>query len=376
MSAPAGYEAIKEMARHRRVNITDLLVMARQNDPFFAGSPAQLRDAEWFATWWNELGYQGRSGVHLRAVHYRLVSQDTPPAMPNGLPYTNTLECWGYLNQASRMARHLKLVDVEAFEDHRNPDPVIYAADPEEFEPTLEMDDWPEWQLPEIAVNLDGFKLPLPEFYATGYRYSPACQPYHRELWIEKSTMNEVLRPVCQRYNTNLVSSIGFQSIPSTIALLRRAEAYGKPARVFYISDFDPAGSFMPDAVARQIEYWRLRLGIDIEVKLEPIALTREQVIRYRLPSIPIKESDRRAAGFEARYGMLATELDALEALRPGALARLVSAAITPYYDRNLHDAWDEASVEADAVADSATKWVADGETLTEKPYRLESVTS
>jgi hypothetical protein len=34
-----------------------------------------------------------------------------------------------------------------------------------------------------------------------------------------------------------------------------------------------------------------------------PLGLTRGQVQYYRLPRIPIKESDTRKAGFEERYG-------------------------------------------------------------------------
>jgi hypothetical protein len=49
------------------------------------------------------------------------------------------------------------------------------------------------------------------------------------------------------------------------------------------------------------------------DIKLIPLALTRDQVITYQLPRIPIKESDGRRAGFEERYGAGAVELDALE---------------------------------------------------------------
>ncbi len=357
---PRGYEDIKALAKLCGCNIPDLIVLARNNDPFFCGTLAHRRDAEWFVWCWNKLGYTGRTGVHLRAIHYRLVSQDPPPVMPDGSPYLNTLECWSYLGCASKTARHLRMVDVEAFEDHRNPRPLIYADPLEETDPALVANHWFEWALPEIRADLsDDFFLSLPRFTATGYGYDPALQPYLLEIWIEKSTMNSVLLPVCRKYNINLVTSIGFQSIPSAIALLRRAEIHGKPARVFYISDFDPAGSFMPDAVARQIEFWGVVLGIDADVKLHPLALTSEQVTRYELPSIPIKESDRRKAGFESRYGMEATELDALEALRPGELARLVENAVLPYRDQELQRRWLDAEEEANRIATDAAEWVA-----------------
>ncbi len=359
MKPPTGYEEIKALAKATERTIPDLIVLARNNDPFFAGSEAHRRDAQWFADWFQRLGFDDSGGVHLRAVHYRLVSQAEPPVMPSGKPYINTQECWSYLGGASKQARLLGIVNAEAFEDHRNPDPVICATDAGWFQrPSLEPDYWEEWSLPTIGMGRVEFRLPLPTLIPTGYDYDDLQQPYHLEIWIEKSTMNDMLLPLCEQYGVNLVSSIGFQSISSSIALVRRARRSGKPIRVFYISDFDPAGDFMPQAVARQIEYWRYRLGITAEIKLQSLALTRAQVIEYQLPSIPIKESDLRATGFAGRHGMLATELDALEALRPGVLARLVEEAIEPYHDPTLERAWIQARSDANRVAIAAQKWV------------------
>jgi len=85
---------------------------------------------------------------------------------------------------------------------------------------------------------------------------------------------------------------------------------------------------------------------------LTPLALTRDQVITYHLPRIPIKESDVRKAGFEERYGAGAVELDALEALYPGVLADLVRDAIAPYRDMTLAERFEEVAAEALEVAD------------------------
>jgi hypothetical protein len=82
-------------------------------------------------------------------------------------------------------------------------------------------------------------------------------------------------------------------------------------------------------AVARKIEF--AQQGLD--VTLNPVVLTEEQCRDYRLPRTPIKESERRGARFEARFGAGATELDALEALHPGELARIVSEQIERFID-------------------------------------------
>jgi hypothetical protein len=50
--AVSGYEKIRRLAKAKRCTIPDLLVLARQNDPFFAGSDTSRAMAEWFADLW------------------------------------------------------------------------------------------------------------------------------------------------------------------------------------------------------------------------------------------------------------------------------------------------------------------------------------
>ncbi len=129
------YEEIKQLARSSGQRVTDLIVLAPQNDPFYSGTPNDWALAQWFAGLWNAFGYTTR--VHIRRVHYQIISQNPPVALPNGKPYENTEESWGILNLASKAARYLGLVDPAAFTDRRNPDPVVYAShhayDPEVY---------------------------------------------------------------------------------------------------------------------------------------------------------------------------------------------------------------------------------------------------
>src|SRR5947209_8908145 len=60
---------------------------------------------------WQQFGY--RDKVHIRRVHYQIVSQRTPVLMPNSKPYENTSECWDMLNMASKAARYLQLLRSE-----------------------------------------------------------------------------------------------------------------------------------------------------------------------------------------------------------------------------------------------------------------------
>jgi hypothetical protein len=92
----------------------------------------------------------------------------------------------------------------------------------------------------------------------------------------------------------------------------------------------------MPTAVARKIEHLLRKNPGDDHVQLRPIVLSREQCDRYNLPRIPLKETERRGPKFEARHGPGGTELDALEALHPGEIERILIEEIERYFDATL----------------------------------------
>lgn len=120
--------------------------------------------------------------------------------------------------------------------------------------------------------------------------------------------------------------------------MVGRLERAGRPARILYVSDFDPADQSMPVAMSRKVEYFVEALGLDVDIRVFPVVLTQEQVHEYGLPRTPIKETDRRRVGFEERYGSGAVELDALEALYPGQLAAILRGYLDSYYDHTLAD--------------------------------------
>lgn len=334
------YRLLKDLAKQSGCKVNDLVALDPINDPFYTGRPAELAAARWFTELWQRFGY--RAGVHLRRVHYQIVSQDPPVLRPNGKPYENTQNDWSYLTNAGKYARYLGLVDPDAFIDRRNPEAIIYTqwddqADPEPSYEATEGGEFYPYTLPELP-QLPGLpqRLPdLPGLYA--YGYDEIQQPYHVEIWAEKTTMNDVLLPICQRYSANLVTGAGELSITAVRDFLRRVAAAGRPARILYISDFDPAGLGMPISVARKIEFYQRNDGAgNFDIALDPIVLTADQVEAYQLPRVPVKDSDLRKHNFEAAHGEGQVELDALEALYPGALAGIVADAVLRYYDPEL----------------------------------------
>ena len=163
------------------------------------------------------------------------------------------------------------------------------------------------------------------------------------EVWIEKSTQNDWLVPLCRHRGVNLVVGIGESSEIRCRHLAERVQETGRPARIIYMSDFDPAGRSIPVAVARKLEFYIHKLGLEVDVTLTPLVLTENQCHEYRLPRTPIKESERRKDSFEEKFGTGATELDALEALHPGEMARLLDQELDRYLDPTLMERLQEA---------------------------------
>lgn len=85
------YEQIKaEAKRGRQENlgyssVKDLIALALNNDPFYMGSARDHELAKWFSDIWFTFGYT--NNIHLRRIHYQIISQDAPVSFPDGLPY-------------------------------------------------------------------------------------------------------------------------------------------------------------------------------------------------------------------------------------------------------------------------------------------------
>lgn len=333
------YESIKDLAKDNSQSIRDLLALAPQNDPFYVGSPGQLEAARWFSDIWQRFKFV--DGVTLREVHYAISNPGENVYKPNGEVYENSELDWNFISKASKWARYLDLVDPDAFVERRNLHEHINTS----WAPTSPEPDyyvrgqWSDYdyQLPNLP-DLPSLPRELPDLpYLLATGYDGIQQAYHVEIWAEKTTQNKVLEPICRRYSVNLVTGAGEMSITSVRNFLARVKAARRPARILYISDYDPAGLGMPISVARKVEYYQRTNGAGaLDIALQPIVLTADQVKSYRLPRIPVKESDKRKANFEAAHGEGQVELDALQGIYPGELAKIVAGEILKYIDPDL----------------------------------------
>ncbi len=330
------YDSIKQIARQIGRPIKDLVALAVANDPFYAAVPHRHREGEWFAEMWRKFGFS--EGVHLRRIHYVLVSQSEEGdtiLKPGDEPYENTSNDWALLNRASLSARYLDLIPLDALVDRRNDEPMIFTPEVNALRAGIVVADTG----PDVSYLMSDFPE-LPSYSLGGMELE---QDYLVEVWIEKSTQNDWLVPLCRKRGVNLVVGIGELSEIRSRHLAERINETEKPARIIYISDFDPAGRSMPVSVARKVEFYIHKFEFEVDVTLNPLILTEEQCHEYRLPRTPIKESERRRDKFEEKFGAGATELDALEALRPGEMARLLEAEIDRYLDPTLAHRCNEA---------------------------------
>ena len=83
---------LKATADEFDCTLSDLTVLAPQNDPFRVDTPARHRDGRWLAETARELGL-GERTIHLRGLHYMLIGRPKP----DGTPYTNTDADWTWL---------------------------------------------------------------------------------------------------------------------------------------------------------------------------------------------------------------------------------------------------------------------------------------
>jgi hypothetical protein len=158
---------------------------------------------------------------------------------------------------------------------------------------------------------------------------------------------------MAQRYSMDVVLDTGDASDSHLYQMAKRAAADRRPFVVFYVSDFDPGGHNMPTSVARKFQALCDLLFPNLDLRLYPVALTLEQVIEFDLPA-PLKSSEKRKAKWQERTGgREQTEIDALLALRPGELERLLNEAIAPFFDRTL----DQRFNAVNTMPEGADEW-------------------
>jgi hypothetical protein len=149
-------------------------------------------------------------------------------------------------------------------------------------------------------------------------------QDVHLEIWSEKDAIRSVIEPITYEYDVPLMVARGFASESFLWATGQHIIDVDKYTVIYQLGDHDPSG----------VDSWRdiqtklRKFAPGIEFGFERIAVTPEQIDRYRLPTRPTKKSDSRAGKFEGE----SVEVDALPS---PVLRQLARDAIEQWIDPN-----------------------------------------
>ncbi len=354
-------EWIQGEARRLGLKVKDLIAMSPGRDPLYVGSEMDYAKARWFRAMWDEYG---RPGLHLRGLHY-IVQQVGGIERPDGQAYVNTDACWSYLKDAFGLARKLREVGYGVVRDKRSPPGEIWADSSLEYDPeAVDVELWTGVDGVEYApeINWDSVgdfasrrgRQVADEVLAAVFYDVRRFQPFYLSVWSEKDF--DEIREVCEGV-ANYVPNIGQASDEHVNKDLERIREFGKPAVIFYLSDFDPKGMDMPISVSRHFETFADE-GMP-RIRLVRLAITPEQVVEHQIPRSPIKRGKPATTGagaraydairdvFQATFGEGAVELDAVVGLYPEVLRGWVGEALRPWVDRDLQSRVDEVIGEA-----------------------------
>ena len=331
---------IAAQAEATGLHINDLRVMSAKRDPYTLDTEINHRIGQWFAENIDRF-VAALITIHLRGLHYILATKAI--VRPDGKLYVNSHQCWNWLqDDASKAARWLGYVSFDRIHDARNEDPIWCA---------YTIGNAPPSSSGERRIAVDGGSLEaevpdlgdmLPSLSIVGSNRPQ--QAYRLGLIGEKSSLLPVVEPFARQYSIDVVLDTGDASDSHVYQMAQRAAADARPFVVFYLSDFDPGGHNMPTSVSRKFQALCDLRFPHLDLRLYPVALTLEQCIEFDLPTAPLQPTEKRKPKWLARFGREQTELDALMALRPGELEKLLHAAIGPFFDATLDKRFDAAN--------------------------------
>lgn len=174
--------------------------------------------------------------------------------------------------------------------------------------------------------NIQAFLQQMVKYY---YRDTWLNQKAFVIVWVEKEALVGVISPITTYYNVPLFVGKGYSSWSTFFEAFKIVEEYakrGKNVVILYLGDFDPSGV----DICRDLQSRFETLGII--PYFERLALTKEQIIQFNLPHMPLKENDPRSKKFQQKHGNFAVELDALP---PNLLRQILREGIEKYLDLN-----------------------------------------
>lgn len=287
----------------------------------------------------------------LRAMFYKLYSKGV---------IRNTRSDYSGLSEHTAEARENWIRKVGDEDERLPPDCFL-----DEIHSVLEIDDVyrsPEERIDKYIKTL----TELPEKYPALPRWYN--QPEYVEIWIEKTAMVAEFRSILNEagLEVRLVPHggyISFTFLNESVQRLLKFVREGKNIHILYFGDFDRSGEQMFDDIKDRLQrIWGLkntRLGyswqfegekksheVEFDFTLERIAITKEQVEKYDLPSEPLDdkmraklENDTRTPAFTKKHGAVyQSELDALPIFILPEFKEMVVDSVNQYFKQETYD--------------------------------------
>ncbi len=130
------------------------------------------------------------------------------------------------------------------------------------------------------------------------------------EVWLEKDALAGVLFRVTDEWGVPLMVTRGFASLSYVHNAAETIERVGKPTHIYYFGDYDPSGV----EIDRNLERRLREFAPYSEIHFERVAVRREQIDEYDLPTRPTKRERQprtRPARGRERGGRRAPACDA-----------------------------------------------------------------
>ena len=354
---------LAEEAEQAGVMPGDLLVLSPAHDPFNE-SKASRRLAEWFVEQVERLLPKDKE-VHLRGMYYRCLSAgDT--LLPDGTPFIGSNANSALVEKAGKYARHLGLIPFDRINDERAAPPKLCVSDEHH---AIVTDDPITREL--IVTGCDPLSVPILDLVLPHINTDAAeipRQPFRICFIGEKTSLGDVLQPIAEEVHGEMLLATGEVSEAAAYGIAKRAFADGRPLRILYFSDFDPAGWQMPISVARKLQAHICREFHDLDVQVIRVGLNIDQVNEFNLPDSPIKPGEKRAQAWRERWGREQVEIDALAALRPDVLDQIARDAVAAYFDPTFEGRYTEAV----KLTDEELEWFSDQPAYSEAKAKVE----
>lgn len=282
---------------------------------FNRSSLSIIQSAEEIIKEYVEQGYD----LTLRQLYYQFVSRDL---------IANKQSEYKRLGSVINDARLAGLIDWDCITDR-----------------TRQLEHLSHWHSPESII----------ESAAKSFRIDKwQDQPHRIEVWIEKDALLGVIEGICDELDVAYFSCRGYTSQSAMWEAGQRFIEYAEEDQqptILHFGDHDPSGIDMTRDISDRLNIFCRPNRIEVK----RVALTMDQVEKYRPPPNPAKITDSRFNSYAIKYGRDSWELDALE---PSVMADLIKQEVELLGDPYLWaTAVEEEEKHRTLIGKVAKKW-------------------